>query len=182
MALKKTLSFLVMLGAAIVLGACSSSRTLDGTFNDIGADARLKRVLLADRSHNYADIDITVFEGRLLLTGTMLSDEGRLQLIENAWKAEGVQEVIDEIYVGDSTPFGQGFADARIDTALKARLVADQDVKSSDVKIAVSNGVVYLLGAVRSQKRLEKIVHHARTTGGVNKVVTHVLYSDLATL
>lgn len=175
-------SMVMALLSALMLQACASSRTLDGTFSDIGADARLKQVLLSDRTHNYSDVDITVFEGRLLLTGTMLSDEGRLRLIENAWKADGVKEVIDEVYVGDNTPFGQGIADARIDTAVKAKLVSDQDVKSGDVKIAVSNGVVYLIGAVRDRDRLEKILNHARRTGGVNKVVTHVLYSDLAAL
>jgi len=167
-----------LLALSLLAGACASSRSLSHSVDDIEADSSLKTILLADRSHDYDDVDLTVFEGRLMLTGTMRSEEGRKALIDNAWKADGVRKIIDEVYVGDKTPFAQGLADARIDTELRAKLVADGDIRSGDVKIAVSNGVVHLLGVARDQAVLEKILHHARTTGGVVKVVSHVLYMD----
>ena len=83
-------------------------------------------------------------------------------------------EVIDEVFVGDGTGFGQGVEDARIDQVLRARLIGDKDVVSSDYKIAVSNAVVYLLGVARSQAELDRAVELARTTAGVEKVVSHV--------
>ena len=175
---RRLFSALMLAGALVSAGGCASSRSLGASFDDIGSDAAVKTTLLADRQHDYGDIDVTVFEGRLMLTGTMKSEEGRRKLIENAWKAEGVRQVIDEIYVGDDTGFGQGVADTRIDTSLRARLLVDGDVRSGTVKIAVSNGVVYLLGVARDREMLEAIVQHARTTKGVNKVVSHILYMD----
>lgn len=169
--------FLVL--AFAVLSACASSRNLDESVADIGADAQLKAVLFADRSHDYGDVDITIFEGRLLLTGTMKSEEGRQKLIANAWKAEGVDQVIDEILVGDGTSLGQGFEDARIDAALRARLIADDEVKSADFKASVSKGVVYLLGVSRSEAQLNEALEIARSIGGVEKVVSHVLVKPL---
>lgn len=160
------------------LSACGSSRSLGASLDDLEANAVLKRVLFTDRSHDYGDIDLTVFEGRLMLTGTMQSEEGRRKLVENAWKATGVKQVIDEVFVGDETPLGQGLEDSRIDAALRTKLLADRDVRSSDVKIAVSNGVVYLLGVARDRDQLEQIVSKARTTNGVSKVVSHMLYLD----
>ena len=171
-----------VLAAVLLLGACASSRNLDQTFSDMSGNAELKAVLFADRTHDYGDIDITLFEGRLLLTGTMRSESGRAKLIENAWKAENVDEVIDEIIVGEKTPFGQGFEDARIDQVLRARLIAGKDVSSSEYKMSVSNGVVYLLGAARSQAELEEAVALARTTSGVKKVVSHVTVRGVAQL
>ncbi len=164
--------------AAALLSACATSRSLDQSFSDIGADARLKQVLLADRSHNYDDVDLTVFEGRLLLTGTMASESGRRRLIENAWKAGGVEQVIDEVIIGDRTSLGQGLTDTRIDTAIRAKFVADGSVKGGRIKIAVSDGVVYLLGVTRDRTELEDALRYARTTGGVKKVVSHILYRD----
>lgn len=164
--------------AALLLAlacACASSRNLDESVTDIGADGELKAVLFADRRHDYADIDISVFEGRLLLTGTMRSDEGRQRLIENAWNARGVDQVIDEIVVGGKTSFGQGFEDARIETALRSKLVFEGGVRSANYKIAVSGGVVYLLGATYSDRSLKEALELARSTGGVEKVVSHVL-------
>ncbi len=155
--------------------ACASSRNLDESVTDIGADSELKAVLFADRKHDYSDIDLTVFEGRLLLTGTMRSEEGRQRLIENAWKAGGVDQVIDEIVIGGKTSFGQGFEDARIETALRSKLVFEGGVRSSNFKIAVSDGVVYLLGATFSDRSLKEALDLAQSTGGVEKVVSHVL-------
>ena len=170
--------FIAAATALALVGACATSRSLDQSFDDLGANAKLKEVLLTDRSYDYGDVDLTIFEGRLLLSGTMRSEAGREKLLANAWKSDGVKQVIDEVFVGDKTSFGQGLEDGRIDAALRAKLIADDDVKSSDVKIAVSNGVVYLLGVTRDQQSLDRMLTLARNTGGVNKVVSHVLFAD----
>jgi len=160
--------------AALAASACASSRTLGGSLSDISSDAQLKGVLLADRSHDYGDIDLTVYEGTLLLTGTMRSAEGRDALLANARKASGVEKVIDEVVIGDKTTFGQGVEDSRIDAALRARLISDAGVKSGDFKIAVSNGVVYLLGAARDAAQVARATEIASGLQGVTRVVSHV--------
>ena len=160
---------------ALALAACATSRHLDESVSDIGAGTELSAVLFADRKHDYGDIDVTVFEGRILLTGTMRSEDGRRKLVENAWKAGGVDQVIDEIVVGGKTSFGQGVRDARIDATLRTRLISDGAVKSGNYKIAVSQGVVYLLGATGNDKDLQEALANARSVGHVKRVVSHVL-------
>lgn len=161
--------------SAFAIAGCASSRSLDKSFNDLSANADLKGVLFIDRSHDYSDIDITVYEGRLLLTGTMRSDDGRKKLIENAWKADGVEQIIDEIFVGDKTPFGQGFEDTRIDQTLRARMIASEVVKSGDYKIAVSNAVIYLIGLASGQREIDEATNLARSISGARKVVSYVI-------
>ncbi|MEL6359559.1 MAG: BON domain-containing protein [Pseudomonadota bacterium] len=174
-------SFLLVIAGLVCfanLPSCASSRTLGSSIDDLESNATLKRVLFTDRSHDYGDVDLTLYEGRLLLTGTMASEDGRRKLIENAWRAESVDQVIDEIFVGDKTPFGQGLTDSRVDAALRTKLITDKGVSSGSIKIAVSNGVVYLLGTARDRDQLERVVGHARGVGGASKVVSHVLYLD----
>ena len=154
--------------------ACASSRSLDQSLSDIGGDAQIKGVLLADRSHDYSDIDLTLYEGRLLLTGTMRSETGREKLIANARKAEGVEEIINEVLIDDKTSFGQGFEDARIDKVLRAKLIGDNNVTSARYKIAVSKAVVYLIGAAPTQAELDRALKLAAEVPGVEKVVSHV--------
>ncbi len=173
--MKKSIVIALMLAVA----GCASSPNLDQSFSDIGADAELKRVLFADRSHDYGDVDLTIYEGRLMLSGTMASEAGHKKLVENAWKARGVDEVIDEIIVGEGTSLGQGFEDSRIDAALRTRLLADGDIKSGQFKASVSKGVVYLLGVTHSQRDLDDALEIARSIGGVDKVVSHVLVRPL---
>lgn len=171
--------FAAALALCLAVVACASSRTIGDSANDIGALTQLKRTLLFDRSYDYSDVDLTLYEGRLLLTGTMRAEEGRRQVVENAWKADGVKQVIDEIIVGEKTSFGQGVADSRIEAALRSKIVRDDDLRSGDYKIAVSGGVVYLIGVTRDQATLDGALIHAREIGGVSRVVTHVVFRDL---
>ena len=173
----KSIIGLSLLAAALSLSACASSRNLDDSFADLTGNAALKSVLFEDRSHDYGDVDITLYEGRLMLTGTMPSEAGRTKLIENAWKAENIKEVIDEVFVGDDTSFGQGVEDTRIDNTLRLRLTTAKNVVGSHYKIAVSGAVVYLLGVARDQAELDEAIELARSIAGVEKVVSHVALS-----
>lgn len=162
------------IAVAAALAGCASSRSLSGAVSDISSDAQLKAVLFADRTHDYGDIDLAIYEGTLLLTGTMRSEDGRSAAVANAWKADGVKAVIDEIIVGDKTSIGQGLQDSRIETALRARLIGDDVVKSGDFKIAVSNGVVYLIGAASSDAQIARATAIAADVANVERVVSHV--------
>lgn len=164
----------LFVAAVLAIAGCASSRSLDKSFSDLSANADLKGVLFTDRTRDYSDIDITVFEGRLMLTGTMRSEDGRKKLIENAWKANGVTQIIDEIFIGDKTPFGQGFEDTRIDQTLRARLLTSENVTSGNYKIAVSNGAIYLIGSANTQPEIDAAIAMARSISGVNQVVSHV--------
>ena len=165
---------LLLIAALISLGACASSRSLDQSFNDLSANADIKGILFVDRNYDYSDVDITIYEGRLMLTGTMRSDDGKKKLLENAWKADGVDQIIDEIFVGDKTSFGQGFEDTRIDQTLRTQLFASRDAISANYKIAVSNAVVYLIGSAATQSEIDSALGMARSIAGVEEVVNYV--------
>lgn len=167
--------FAAVLCLALIAG-CASSRTLGGSINEIGAGTELKAMLFADRGHDYSDVDLTIYEGRLMLTGTMRSEEGREQLVENAWKADGVKQVIDEIFVGERTSLGQGLEDTRVDQTIRARYLTAGNIRSANYKIAVSDGVVYLIGVARDKEELDEALEKARSVSGVKAVVSHVVY------
>lgn len=173
---ENALRALLVAALALSAAACASSRTLSGTFSDMAVGSDLSAILLADREYDYSDVDITIYEGRLMLTGTMRSEEGRRKLLANAWKADGVKQVIDEVLIADKTSVGQGLEDARIDQALRAKLVTDRGITSANYKFSVSQGVVYILGVARDEVELDRVLNHARSTAGVEKVVSHAVY------
>ncbi len=164
----------VGLVALIVLAGCASERTLGGTFRGIGSGATLKSKLFTDRQHDYGDIDLTLSDGRLLLTGTMRSEEGRAVLVERARVVKGVKEVIDEVIVGEKTTRGQGWNDSEIDRTLKTRWLTARGVDSRNYKVSVSQGVVYLIGRARDDQELQNAVAIARGVKGVSRVVSYV--------
>ncbi len=167
----------ILLGALMsLLTACITNRSFGDGVDDTGADLNLKSVLLTDRNHDYADIDITVFEGRMLLTGTMPSDEGKAHLGNLAANTEGVTEVINEVVVGRKTSIGQSAEDVIIDERLSARFLADREVIRGNYKVVVSDNTVFLLGLAQNAEELKRATDWARQTPGVKKVVSHVLY------
>lgn len=172
----QTFTRLAAIACCALVAACASSRTLSGSINEIGAGAELKAMLFTDRSYDYSDVDLTMYEGRLLLTGSMRTETGRKKLVESAWKADGVTQVIDEIVISEHTSFGQGLEDTRIDQSIRARFLTAGDIRNANYKIAVSDGVVYLLGVARDEDELNGALEIARTMSGVKAVVSHVLY------
>lgn len=162
--------------AVMVLAACASDRSLGDSFGDTSADLTLRRLLLMDRTHNTNDVDITVFEGRLMLSGTVGSAEARRSVAATAERIVAIDEVLNELVVGPKTSWRQGTRDAIIDERLGAALLTDNGVISKNFQIAVSGGVVHLLGVAQTPEELERVVGHAKTIKGVQGVVSHVLF------
>lgn len=161
-----------------VLSGCASSRSFGSNVDDVSADASLKRVLLFDRDYDYSDIDITIFEGRAMLTGTMRSPEGQVRLVENAFKAPNITQVIDETILAPKTRISQGFKDGRIDQSLRARLIADRGISNRNFKVSVSGGITYVIGVARDETELSRVLNLAQSIGGTRGVVSHILYQD----
>jgi osmotically-inducible protein OsmY len=168
----------IALAAAISLSAtaCVQNRTFGSGVDDIQSDASLKARLFKDERFDYGDVDITVYEGRVLLTGTMRTDEGKYHVGKAAERSANVVEVLNEIVVSDRTPFQQGARDALIDQRLSFALRADNGVYKGNYQIAVSNGTVYLLGLAQGPNELRRVTEHARNIKGVKSVVSHVIY------
>ncbi|MEM9421995.1 MAG: BON domain-containing protein, partial [Pseudomonadota bacterium] len=115
-------------------------------------------------------------EGRVLLTGTVRSEEARLALTDKASRMTLISEVLNEVIVGAGTPVGQGAKDALIDQRLSAALVADNAVYSGNYKFSISSGTVYLLGVAQGPGELSRVTGHAQAVDGVRNVVSHVIF------
>ena len=163
-------------GVLVLLGACAQNRTLGEGIDDVGADLNLKRQLLFDRDITTADVDLTVFEGRLLLAGTVPNEESHQGLLARARSIASVREVIDEVRIGAKTSRGQGLKDAIIDEKLSAALLTDNGVYRQNYPIMVSQGTVYLLGVAQGPNELRRVTDHAATIDGVSDVVSHVAF------
>ena len=166
------------LAALLVLSlpACVQNRTLGEGIDDVGADLNIKQRLLRDRTIDTSDVDVSIFEGRVLLAGTVPSEDHRLRLVAKARAVPSVREVIDEVQIGGQTKPGQGARDAVIDEKLGAAMLADNGVYRGNYQIIVSQGTVYLLGVAQGPNELERVVGHARSVSGVKDVVSHVVF------
>lgn len=162
--------------AALTLSACVQNRTLGDRLDDSAASVNLKSKLLFDREAKTGDIDMTIFEGRLMLTGTVPTEGDSILIEEKARRIPQVREVINEILVLPRTTVGQGTRDAWIDQKLETALIADTGVTAGNYRVLVSQGVVYLLGVAQGPNELRRVTGQAQAIAGVKEVVSHVIY------
>lgn len=122
----------------------------------------------------YRRLDMTVKEGRVLITGKVATADARVDAIRLAWQADGVKQVINEIQVDNSSSI-TGFAtDVWITTTLKSQLLVDQYVQSLNYTVDTVGGVVYLMGVAQDQRELNRVVNYARNINRVKNVVSYV--------
>jgi osmotically-inducible protein OsmY len=168
---------LLAAGAAAGAGggyALSQERSIGDTVRDAGLHAAITQSW-KDYNIKMADnLDNTVYQGRVLLTGSVPSEEWHAEAVKRTWKVDGVKEVYDEIQIGPEESFMQDLGDGKISTTLKAQLVADADVKSINYTITTVHGIVYIIGSARTQAELDRVIDHARNIGGVRRVVSYV--------
>jgi len=161
-------------GAGGGYAVTSQERSLSATARDAGIHALVAQSWKQYNLKLSEDLDNTVYEDRVLITGTVPSEEWRAEAVKRTWQVDGVKEVYDEIQVGPEEGFMQDMGDTTISSKLKTQLVADGDVRSLNYTITTVKGVVYIIGTARSQQELDRVVDHARNIGNVKRVVSYV--------
>lgn len=122
----------------------------------------------------FVKLDMTVNNGRVLLTGVVQNPEHRVEAVRLAWQPDGVEQVINEITVADSDGITGYARDAWITGRLRTALMFDSDVLSVNYSIDTVKRVVYLMGWAQDQAELNRVMEIARTMSDVEQVVSYV--------
>jgi len=122
----------------------------------------------------YRMVDMTVKEGRVLVTGTVRNPDMRVDAVRLAWQAEGVRQVINEINVAKSEGVTGLIKDTWITGSLRTKLTFDKEVQSINYSIDTVKGTVYLMGIAQNEFEKGRVVDHARNMSHVDSVVSYV--------
>jgi osmotically-inducible protein OsmY len=161
-------------GSSVLVATAGEDRSFGSAFDDTAIRTSVNAHWLESAPGLLTDVEITVREGRVLLTGAVDSAEQQVEAVRLAWKANGVKEVIDHITVGEGGGFTGYARDSLITAELRSDLTFCEDMRSGNYTIKTVDGVVYLMGIAQSQSELEKAVELARKIGGVQKVISYV--------
>lgn len=124
-----------------------------------------------------ANIDVVSFNGVVLLTGQVPTNELRNLAGATAQQVHSVRQVYNEIQVRGTTSMLARTSDTWLTTKVKSALLTDKEIDSGRIKVVTENGVVYLMGLLTRQEA-ENAAEKTRTVGGVQKVVKAVEYID----
>ena len=169
----------LFVGAAATGGAAAvQERSIGNVVDDLTIRAELNQIFFEDNFDLLQSISFNVIEGRVLLKGSVKTQENRVHALELAWQASGVREVINEIQVTDQGGIVNYARDTWISTQLKAEILFDRDILSINYNVETINGVIYLVGIAQDQGELDIVVDHARRIENVKQVVSHVVMKD----
>ena len=170
-------------GAVVGAGAgagtvAAQERPASKAVTDAAIRAEINYLWATHSAAVYRKVDMSVIEGRVVLTGSVINPQTRIDAARLAWQADGVRDVANEIQVEDQSGIVDKARDAWIATKLKSRLLVDSGVKSINYSIDVVNGTVYLMGIAQNEDELRRVEGHARDMNYVRSVVNYVRFKD----
>jgi osmotically-inducible protein OsmY len=174
----------IVASSVAVGGIATREKSLSDTPKDIVLSTKIASEFLKNGLKTPFDsVDVTVNEGRVLLTGIVSNDDRAGLANDLAWKIEGVKEVIDEIQLNDNKNgvlkrVGKASGDYLTSTKIESKLLFNSKIRSFNYQITTVNGTVYVLGVARNKGELDRVLDIIAKTGGVAKVVNYAILAD----
>jgi len=174
----------------VVVGSVATGTIVmrDKSFSDTKKDTIIETTIgfkfLANGLKNPGNsVEVTVNEGRVLLTGIIRDAAREKKAVDIAWAVEDVKEVINEIQILDGEKlrprsFTRAAQDTLLTLQIDTKLLFKKDAHLYNYEIDTVNGVVYLIGVARNERELEKVLDAVARVRGVKKVVNHIILID----
>ena len=162
---------LLVAGAAGGASIATDERSTRSQVNDQVIESKTKDKIYGDADGaKKIHINVTSYNGIVLLTGETLSRSLRLRATNIARNIDKVRRVHNEVRVADLTSFGSRTNDSWITSKVKTQMLTTKGFKSSQIKVITEASTVYIMGLV-SKDAGDQAAEIARNVSGVKRVV-----------
>ena len=165
-------------GSATTMVVAEGDKSLGTAVDDATIKLNISRKFLSSENNLFINIDTSVVEGMVLLTGIVENQEIRIEAVKTVWEVGGVKEVINEIEIGDKPTIKEYANDVWITTQIKALAAKDIGLRSISYNIETIRGKVYLAGITSRPNQLETLINIAKSVKGVKEVVNYVVIKE----
>lgn len=153
-----------------IYGLARDERSVIDIATDKAATTEIKaKIMDRDRMLGLA-VKVYCFVGQVTLLGQVDDESFRDFAVATARNGQGVKSV--ETHWEPETDENTLAGDLEIAARLRAALVADEGLSSTQIEVEVFAGKVYLLGMVRSQEDADRAVTQASVVPGVLNVTS----------
>ncbi len=154
----------------------------DRSFGTVVDDATIKVNIAAkflNAGNNlFVDINTTVLEGRVLLTGLVDNQEVRIDAVRLVWEIEGIAEVVNEIEVGNRESIKDYANDLWINTQARGVAAKTIGLRSVAYNFETINGKVYIAGITSKPEQLDTLIDGLKTIKGVKEIINYVIVKE----
>ncbi|MGN7614468.1 BON domain-containing protein [Magnetococcales bacterium HHB-1] len=158
---------------ALAVGAITERRTVKNLWQDNVIANKIRMAILSDQQVSAGNINVSVYEGKVLLTGAAASPQEIAKAVQIARTTPGVKEVASELKVQHETATELAF-DALISNKIKFNMLADRYVSGLDIHVETTKQVVFLTGIARTVGERDRAIEISSSVEGVREVVSYV--------
>lgn len=157
---------------AAAIAAVYDHRTIERSLEDAQIANTITERLKAASPNAWSEshIEISTFHHVVLLSGETPYPQYREQAEEIAKTVRDVSKVYNQITIQGPTSSLTRTSDTWITTKIKTLMLANEELKSGNIKVITENGTVFLMGIV-SRSQADIAVDIARQATGVQKVI-----------
>ena len=163
-------------GGAMVIA--EGDRSMGTVVDDATIKVNIAAKFINSEDNLFVNISTTVLEGRVLLTGLVDNQEIRIDAVRKVWEVNGVQEVINEIQVGNRDSLKEYANDLWINTQVKTLAAKSIGLRSFSYNFETIRGKVYIAGITSRPEQLEAIIESTKTVKGVKEIVNYVVVKE----
>ena len=150
-------------------------RSMGAVIDDATIKVNIAAKFINSEDNLFVNISTTVLEGRVLLTGLVDNQEIRIDAVRRVWEVDGVQEVINEIQVGNRESLKEYANDLWINTQVKTLAAKSIGLRSFSYNFETIRGKVYIAGITSKPEQLEDLIDAVKTIRGVKEIVNYVI-------
>jgi osmotically-inducible protein OsmY len=167
----------LVVGGAVAGGVmiASDRRSPGIQLEDQAIELRVRDALGKAFPKDRANISVTSFNQRVLLTGEVTEAQMKSEAEAIARKSENVRAVVNELYVGSLSTFANRNFDTALTSKVLAALLQAPGVPSGAIKVVSERAVVYLMGRVTPGEG-DAAARAASRVAGVQRVVKNFDY------
>lgn len=167
----------LVVGGAVAGGVmvASDRRSPGIQLEDQAIELRVRDALGKAFPKDRANISVTSYNQRVLLTGEVTEAQMKSEAEAIARKSENVRAVVNELHVGSLSTFANRNFDTALTSKVLAALLQAPGVPSGAIKVVSERAVVYLMGRVTPAEG-EAAARAASRVAGVQRVVKNFDY------
>ena len=163
-------------GSAMVIA--EGERSMGSVIDDATIKVNIAAKFINSEDNLFVNISTTVRAGRVLLTGLVENQEIRIDAVRKVWEVEGVQEVVNEIQVGNRDSLKEYANDVWINTQAKGLAAKAVGLRVVGYNFETIQGKVYIAGITSRPEQLEDIIDAVKTIKGVKEIVNYVIIKE----
>ena len=162
-------------GGGTAMVVAEGDRSLGAVVDDATVKINIAARFLNAGNNLFVDINTTVLEGRVLLTGLVDNQELRIEAVRLVWEIEGVREVINEIEIGNRESIKDYAKDLWINTQARGVAAKTIGLRVVAYNFETINGKIYIAGITTKPDQLDMLIESLKTIKGVTEIVNYVI-------